>query len=215
MQEALQFSDQPATVRHARINAVDGERFGVVSATGHRYWLKPALGCLLQPAVGDCVLITLSGDQGYILAVLERSHAQDCELRLPGDVSLNLPQGALTIKARDGLALESGAALSIAAQSSSVQLGQTDVHVERLSLAGVRCDSHWQTVNEHAERLSQHVSLHNVQYDDSRRHVKGHEEVRAGSLRQRIEGDWSVRGETLDLFADIAVAIDAQRIKLG
>ena len=61
MNEALHLIDRPATLRHARINAVEAERFGVVSSDGHRYWLKPALGCLLQPALGDRVLVSLDG----------------------------------------------------------------------------------------------------------------------------------------------------------
>ncbi|MCK1784146.1 DUF3540 domain-containing protein [Pseudomonas sp. TNT11] len=215
MHEALQFLDQPAILRHARINAVDGERFGVVSAEGHRYWLKPALGCLLQPAVGDCVLISLSGDQGYVLSVLERSQAQSSELRVPGDLYLNLPMGALNIRARDGMALDAGPSLKVEAQSSSARFSKTEISVDRLSVTGVRSDSHWQELNEHAERISQQATRHDAQYGDSRRQVQGHEDVHAGSLRQRIDGDWSVRGETLDLFADVAVAIDAQRIKLG
>jgi hypothetical protein len=215
MHEALQFLDQPATVRHARINAVDGERFGVVSAEGHRYWLKPALGCLLQPAVGDCVLISLSGDQGYILTVLERSQTLASELRVPGDLRLNIGAGSLNIQARDGLVLDAGSALTVEAENSALTIGNAELDIRLLNIIGGRADSHWQELNEHAERLSQQATRHDAQYGDSRRRVQGHEDAHAGSLRQRVDGDWSVRGETLDLFADVAVAIDAQRIKLG
>src|SRR5450830_833918 len=51
--QAPQHSQCPATLHHGRINAEDGERFGVVSTDGRRYWLKPAAGCLLRPALGD------------------------------------------------------------------------------------------------------------------------------------------------------------------
>ncbi|WP_426117078.1 DUF3540 domain-containing protein [Pseudomonas sp. DSP3-2-2] len=215
MLEALQSQDQPATLRHAQINAVQGERFGVVSAEGHRYWLKPALGCLLQPCVGDRVLISLSGDQGYILTVLERSNTLASELRVPGDLRLNIAAGALSIETRDGLVLDAGHSLKVHAENSAITLGDAGLEVSTLNIAGGRCDSQWRELNEDAENLRQRVTRHDAQYGDSVRWVRGHEDCHAGSLRQRVEGDWSVRGETLDLFADVAVAIDAKRIKLG
>lgn len=215
MHEALQFLDQSATVRHARINAVDGERFGVVSAEGHRYWLKPALGCLLQPAVGDCVLISLSADQGYILIVLERSQALATELRVPGDLQLNVGAGSLSIKARDGVVLDAGSGLMVDAENTTFTGRNVELDIRLLASNGGRADSHWQERNERAERHCQQATRHDAQYGDSRRRVQGHEDAHAGSLRQRVDGDWSVRGETLDLFAEVAVAIDAKRIKLG
>lgn len=44
MNEAPQYCDAAAQLRHAQVNALDGERFGVVSSDGRRYWLKPAFG---------------------------------------------------------------------------------------------------------------------------------------------------------------------------
>jgi hypothetical protein len=165
--------------------------------------------------VGDCVLISLSGDQGYILTVLERSQTLASELRVPGDLRLNIGAGSLNIQARDGLVLDAGSALTVEAENSALTIGNAELDIRLLSITGGRADSHWQELNEHAERLSQQATRHDAQYGDSRRRVQGHEDAHAGSLRQRVDGDWSVRGETLDLFADVAVAIDAQRIKLG
>lgn len=215
MNEPLQFLDRPATLRHARINAVDGQRFGVVSTDGHRYWLKPALGCLLQPALGDRVLLSLDGEEGYILSVLERTQAQASELRVDGDLRLSLPSGALSIETRDGLALDAGANLLVQAQSSLVQVNEAQVGFGTLQVTGERVDSRWLEHNEQAHSYNMQAGMHSAEYGDSWRKVTGHEEVQAGSVRQRVSRDWSVSGETLDMFADVTVAIDAERIKLG
>lgn len=215
MNEALHSIDRPATLRHARINAVDVERFGVVSSDGHRYWLKPALGCLLQPALGDRVLVSLDGEEGYILSVLERSQPQACELRVNGDLRLSLPNGALSIETHDGLLLNAGPTLAVQAERSVVQFAEASLSVGTLTVTGERADSHWIEHTIQAHRASEQATFHSAEYTDSWRKVEGHEEMEAGSVRQRVTRDWSVSGETLDLFADITVALDAERIKLG
>ncbi len=215
MNEALHLIDRPATLRHARINAVDADRFGVVSADGHRYWLKPALGCLLQPALGDRVLVSLDGEEGYILSVLERSQPQASELRLSGDLHLNVAQGALSIETRDGVLLNAGAMLAVQTRESLLQAESAELCVGTLSVSGERADSHWIEHNLQAHRVSEQATFHSAEYADAWRKVEGHEELAAGSVRQRIARDWSLSGETLDLFAEVTVALDADRIKLG
>lgn len=215
MNEALHLIDRPATLRHARINAVEAERFGVVSSDGHRYWLKPALGCLLQPALGDRVLVSLDGEEGYILSVLERSQPQAAELRVAGDLRLHLPAGALSIETRDGLLLDAGPTLAVQAQNSVMQLSDASVNVGTLTLTGQQANSHWIEHNMQAHRASEQATFHRAEYADSWRKVDGHEELEAGSVRQRVARDWSISGETLDLFAEVTVALDAERIKLG
>jgi hypothetical protein len=215
MNDVLQARDIPVTLRHVRINAFDGERFGVVSADGDRYWLRPALGCLLQPAVGDSVLVSLAGNDGYILCVLERNQVHVGELRIPGDLHLSLPSGALSIDTRDGLALNAGPVLAVQVQNLTSAVGQVQMALGTLQVSGERADSHWLERNDSALRQHAQVVRHSADYGDSRRQVQGHEELSAGSVRQRVEKDFSLRGETLDLFADASVALCGERINLG
>ncbi len=62
---------------------------------------------------------------------------------------------------------------------------------------------------------SQKAARHQAEYGDSRRQIQGHEEVLAGSLRQRVKDDWSVQAQSLDLDAQQCVCIDGDQIKLG
>ncbi len=61
----------------------------------------------------------------------------------------------------------------------------------------------------------QKAARHQANYGDSRRQIQGHEEVLAGSLRQRVKDDWSVQAQSLDLDAQQCVCIDGDQIKLG
>nr|WP_314488889.1 DUF3540 domain-containing protein [uncultured Pseudomonas sp.] len=213
--EAPHTLERAAVLRHARINAVEGERFGVVSADGCRYWLKPALGCLLQPAVGDRVLVSLEGNEGYILSVLERSQAQTGQLRIEGDLNLTLPSGALTIQTRDGMLVDAGALLALTAHTASLRIDDAQLALGTLQVAGQRADNHWLERNDTTARHCEQTLRHEADYGDSSRRVQGHEDLQSGSLRQRVDKDWSLHGETLDLFADASVAVGGERIKLG
>lgn len=215
MNEAPQAFDSAAVLRHVRINAVDGDRFGVVSAEGYRYWLRPAIGCLLQPAVGDTVLVSLAGQEGYILSVLERSHPQAAQVSVPGDLRLCLPNGALSLQARDGVTVDAGTVLAVQSQRTVAHLGDAQIGVNALGVIGEKLESHWIERHESAAYHSEQAVRHSAEYGDARRVVEGHEELSAKSLRQHVEKDWSLQGETLDLFADVTVAVRSERIKLG
>jgi hypothetical protein len=215
MNEALHVLDNAAVLRHVRINAVDGDRFGMVSAEGYRYWLRPALGCLLQPAVGDTVLVSLAGQGGYILSVLERGQAQVAQLMVPGDLCLSLPSGGLSLEARDGLTVDAGAMLAVQAQRTVAHFGDAQVGVTTLGVTGEKAESHWVERNESTVYHSEQAIRHSAEYGDARRAVAGHEELTAMSLRQQVAKDWTLQGETLDLFADVTVSVRSERIKLG
>jgi len=215
MNDAQQYSEAGSILRNARINALDGERFGVVSSEGHRYWLKPAFGCLVRPAVGDKVLVSLDAEGGYILSVLERTIAQPARMHVDGDLHLSLPSGALGIEARDGISLDAGAALLVRSEQANVQVQRTNLGIGTLQVSGERIESQWLERHDSAVLHSEKASRHQAEYSDSRRLVEGHEEVIAGSMRQRTSDDWSVQAQSLDLNAQRSVVIDGDRIKLG
>lgn len=205
----------PSIFCHMRLNAFDGERFGAVSAEGHRYWLRPAFGCLLQPLVGDSVLVSLAGNEGYILCVLERSQQQAGELRISGDLRLSLPSGALSIDTRDGLVLNAGPTLAVQANKLTSTIEQAQIALGKLQISGERAENYWLERHDSSVHQHQQVTRHRADYGDSQRHVQGHEELSAGSVRQCVEKDFSLRGETLDLYAQVSVTLRGERINLG
>src|SRR5690606_37590882 len=69
-----------AALHHVRVRSVEDGLYTVVCATG-LYRLPAAAGCLLQPQVGDLVLISLSGGSGYVLNVLEQAEPDHATLQ--------------------------------------------------------------------------------------------------------------------------------------
>src|SRR3546814_19676989 len=74
---------------HARLVMHEGRRYCALTEEG-AIWVTAAAGCLLQPAVGDVVLVSVAGaNNGYILSVLERGRPeQDAVMSVPGTLQL-------------------------------------------------------------------------------------------------------------------------------
>lgn len=79
----------------AQVYAVDGEKYGIVSALGC-FWLPIAASCLLQPAIGDTVLVSQTGLEGYVLAVLQRTKNHPAVVLLPENTQLDAQQLQIT-----------------------------------------------------------------------------------------------------------------------
>src|SRR5690625_425841 len=59
---------------------------------------RRAFGCLVQPEVGDVVLVDDDpSGVSYVLSVLERPEPRSATLSVPGDMHLVAPTGALSI----------------------------------------------------------------------------------------------------------------------
>lgn len=205
-----------ATTRslHARINAQQAQRFGVVA--GHeRFWVEAAFSCLVQPRVGDTVLVSLDGaGVGYILAVLARAEPS-LELQLGADVQLRVTQGSLTVQCRDSFSLAAGEDLVVRAEHCSLNSPVAELLLGQLRVSGERVSSHWQEREERTLLLDQQAVRHEAHYGESRQCVTGHEQRRSGSLHQRVDEDCRLNAQRLTLEAEGRVAIDGSTIELG
>lgn len=199
---------------HARVYAKDGERCGVAGPLGG-YWVAIAASCLLQPEVGDKVLVSMGAGEGYILAVLEQADTSQADLRMPGHARLSAPQGSLTVAARDGLKLAGGPAVALEAQSTSLVTGSLAVHARSMQLAGDSHHSVWRERHEVAHIRSTVAVRMEYRAQDRRTRISGHDDVAAGSQRIVVQGDWRVRARSADVRARKRASIDAEHVQIG
>lgn len=199
---------------YAQVYGQDGQRYGVAGAMGC-YWLPVAASCLLQPAVGDTVLISLCLDDGYILAVLTQAAGRPAEVRLPDASCLTAGAGALTIRAGRGVRIEAGSALQVQAQAASFAFDVLGVQARSLQASGETYRSAWR---DRQEFIQYQVTLtgRTEQRSAARvTRVDGHDEHSAGSQRIIVQRDWRVRAGHIDMHADKRASLDAPQIQLG
>lgn len=212
--DALLSTPPPATQHHVRIQLVEGDRFGVVIGS-QRHWLAVATGCLLRPCVGDTVLVSLAGESGYILCVLERATSQDATVSVPGNLHLHLPNGGLTISATQGVAIDAGTAFAVRGQAASMQFAQAGLLVDALSVVGDTVQATWRDRSVISQNSLEVAARMETRAGDSVRRVNGHEDTVAGSMRTRVSHDWTVRADRAELTAEQRLKLDAGQVQLG
>jgi hypothetical protein len=204
-----------ARMYHARLVMRDGARYGALTDEG-AFWVAPAAGCLLQPDVGDLVLVSVAGGQGYILTVLERGTPEAiARIEIPGSLRLSTPAGRLELEAAQGVSLDAGPSLSLKAQEASAAFQHADVRSESLRVAGDTLHATWNSRTDVSGTRLDIATRGETHLAESVRRIAGHEDVSAGSLRQTVSEDWSVQAATADLKATDRVAVDANSVQIG
>jgi hypothetical protein len=204
-----------ARMYHARLVMRDGVRYGALTDEGAS-WVTAAAGCLLQPEVGDLVLLSVAGGQGYILTVLERGTPEAiARIEIPGSLRLSVPDGRLELDAAQGVSVDAGESLSLRATQAAAAFEHTDVSSGSMRIAGQALHSSWTSRTEVSGTRLDIATRGETHLGESVRRIAGHEDVAAGSLRQTVTEDWSVQAATADLKARDRVAIDAGSVQIG
>ena len=123
--------------QYGEVTQVAGEALSV--RTGETVLrARRAASCLLTPLMGDKVLLVTDHDDAYVLAVLERSQANQATLELPGDTEIRAGGGRLRLTARDGIGMETASDVSLLATQLNVSAVQSEVLVQGLLIARVQ-----------------------------------------------------------------------------
>ncbi|HUH41403.1 MAG TPA: DUF3540 domain-containing protein [Castellaniella sp.] len=206
--------DTETRLVHTHITDIQADAFQVAHPDCNS--ARRALSCLIEPLVGDQVLLALdpAGMTGHVLAVLERPGAQDATLALPGGARLRTQDGALQLCAR------------------SVQLeGEQDIALNTgmlkvTALSAATTVKHWQgwfdtieaqaiSIGYTAKALSSRVGRIFSRALESVRSVEGLDETRAGRSRTVVQQQHELRAGHINARAEGFVKIDGQKIDLG
>jgi hypothetical protein len=192
------------------------ERALQVAVAGVTHEARRAASCLLEPEVGDLVLVTLVPGRGcYVLAVLERQDTGHARLVHEGDLELQLPTGRLSMTAAQGMSVVSGKEVSCVTSSVRLHAAEADLFLERTSFLGRLARVEVESLkmlgrffDSVIERLSQRVQR-------SYRKIEGMEQVRAEQLDYVAEKNVSVRGHNTLVTAEQLVKLDGEQVHLG
>lgn len=194
-----------ATLYQGQIYAAESKKYGVVSPLGC-FWFPVALSCLLQPEIGDTVLFSQSGQQGYILAILERKKPEISVINLPHHTQINAEQG---------VQINAGPLFTLKTKQALLQADQSLVQSQQLHLTGEKISSSWNTAQSKTQYQKQQIGQLTQLISERCTHITQHDELRAHSQRIIIAQHWRVRAKSADIKAQQYVAIDAEKIHLG
>jgi len=204
----------PGLVTAQVIDACSAGRWRVATPSG-LVDVELAASCLLQPAIGDQVLVhedIIAGS--YILAILRRRNATSGTLRIAGDASLQV-EGRLDIRSTQGASLSTGGQLDLAAErigitaeSGLVCIGKLDFIGRALTASADRLRAVGQGLELIAERIFSHVG-------ESLRRVDRLDAHQSGQLDFKVDTLMTVKAETTAIRGKQLVKLDSDQIHLG
>lgn len=188
----------------------------VVHTDSAVYRASRAASCLLEPCVGDKVLlVTDTEGADYVLAVLERADAQGATLSLPANTDIRAANGRLNVMARDGVSLQSPGEIGLQGGKLKVQALQGDVTIQDLSLVGDawrscvdRVKTVGKTFDSILERCHQRVSRSYRQVDEL-------DQVKARQIDYQADTSLQLHAKYTLMTADELVKVDGEQIHLG
>ncbi|WP_027212212.1 DUF3540 domain-containing protein [Burkholderia sp. WSM2232] len=215
MKVAHSYNGEESRFYHGRVIATDGQRFAVACDAGSS-WAAVAAGCLMQPQLGDTVLISLTANSGYILCVLAHGEVRQRELRVEGDVRLAVAGGRLEVSAEHGVTIDAGPALSISAQAAALEFDAASVQCDAMTTSGTTSHAVWQETSLTTARRFVAAGRDETHAGESVRSVSGHDQSSVRSAHYRVEQDWTVNAQDASLVAQRRTVIDAgELVNLG
>lgn len=194
-------------MEYGRVEACAGRlakvRMGLGLITAER-----AVGCLLDPHVGDEVLLSVDGaGSAFILSILRRPEGTEAIVSFDGPASFRVAQGNLTLAAQGEIGLAAGR-VAVDAEKAVVRLGLVSLVAERLESQVKRIKSVSKSVDAVCRRLTQRLG-------NSFRYVEEHDETQAQTQRVLVEDLLTMHSKNAMIVSEEHVTVNAEQIHLG
>ena len=171
---------------------------------------RRAASCLLEPAVGDRVLLaTEERGDAYVLALLEQRDPETARISVEGNLTLRSLRGKVSVAAQEGVEIISTAAVRILASAVEVEA------IEALSVLGGAVKGEFGKVKMYAATLDsffERVSLHAKR---SFRTVEEIDQVKAQHIDYAASGNAHLRGENALISAHDLVKLNGEQVHVG
>ena len=200
-----------ATVMHvtAAVAALDLD--------GQEIQALQSASCLLRPAPGDEVLVSLDATgRCFILAVLQRADvAAPQELAFVGDVRMQVSDGGLQLMAAEDVTLAAGQTCACLARKVEVLADAAEIRVERVSFLGKALRANVRAVTLVAGAIETTARRCTRRLRDLFSFVEDHSEYQSRNSRHLVEETLIMHSKNAFHVADEIVKVDAEQVQLG
>jgi hypothetical protein len=196
----------------------------VVGVSGRALRVRSSLGeieatraasCLLEPALGDLVLLVHHARGNHVLAVLERDAEAPARLSTDGDLEIGAPGGRVSVSARDGIHLTTPGEAVIAADTARVSASRGEMVIGALAYLGERLTAKVERVKTVAEEVESVAGRWVQRLERAYRFISRSESVRAEYLNYEARTAFHVKAETTLVNSGGLTKIDGSQIHLG
>lgn len=181
---------------------------GVVNA-------RTAFSCLVAPMVGDNVLVSQTGSDYFVLAVLERDATQDMALNFPANVKMAAPKGQIDVIAGKDVNLLSTAKTNLLSAEINMTSSEMNVNAGKLTAHMTDVESHSQSVKLYTHMFSSVAKQVSQKTDILVRWVEQVETLNIGNLIQNVRKNYTSHSDQAVITASKDMRIDGERIHMG
>lgn len=178
-----------------------------------------AASCLLEPNLGDRVLVARQGAEAYLMSVLTRTQAV-AVLSVPtpgqeaGDLSVRA-KGQLSMVGGKQAAIVSGGEVSVEAPRLAVRALETSFFSRTLKHVGQLVQAEVEKLQLTARSLDTKVERVRERVQRAYRNVEEIDQLRAGQVDYVVEGNLRVHADNTVVTADKLVKMNGQQVHLG
>jgi hypothetical protein len=198
----------------ATVVGISGRSLRVRSSLGE-VMARRAASCLLEPALGDEVLVAHHDRGSHVLAVLERDDEAPARISAEGDIEIAAAAGKVSVSGRDGVDILTPGKAVIAAGSASISAKRADVVVEALAFLGESIAAKVDRVKTVADSVETVATRWVQRLDRAYRFIARSETVRAEYLEYEAKAAFHVKAETTLVNSAGLTKLDGSQIHLG
>jgi hypothetical protein len=176
---------------------------------------KRATSCLLEPAIGDRVLVSRHGAEAFVLAVLERETGE-ATVRLGSAVSLEVDErNRVEVVGAEELHLNARNVVSASADELRVRADRAGVLVRTVEMVGRSLETSFDKVVGLSRVVETLADDLRTTVKRSLRMVTELDQTRAAIIDTRAEGPISIHGENTFVTARQIAKIDSGQVHIG
>jgi len=185
-----------------------------VRADGADFSAARAKSCLVDPEVGDAVLVARTAAGSWVLAVLEGAR-EATSLVAEGDLEIRSRAGRIRIGSDVGVEMTSPAEVSVVAARFGLHAVDASAVFERMTLIGAKLRADVGAVKTIAGAIDSVVERVTQRAKRVYRYVEEFDQLRSAHIDYAAKGIACVRGENTVMTAGECVKIDGEQVHIG
>jgi hypothetical protein len=176
---------------------------------------RRAASCLLEPACGDRVLVSIHDGMAHVLSILDRAETGRHKVELGGGIALSVEEGELSVLGAKAVRVSATEKMSLAAPRLEVRADDASLVVKSAELLGRFVESSFHHVKTFARTVESVADDVTAVMKRSVRLVSEMDQTRARHVDVRAEGTVVLHGENTAVTARRVTKIDSDQVHIG
>ncbi len=212
---AINNQTDPVFQEYGKVIEQNQQSFMVETPTG-KWSAKQAVSCLIEPRVGDKVLLAFnSNDISFILAILKRDTVEPYTLQFDRDIQIKVTQGRLALASKNGIDIASENDIRLMSSNINMHAKHGELSIDSLSYIGTILQTQINRIRLFSDIVDSVIGRFTQKIKRSYRFIEESEQVKAERINYDVSNLYSVKGKYTIVTAEKDIKIDGESIHVG